>query len=83
MIVYTAVTTWIADKIKWTVTKISTWIVVVSIVITAFSAFPSWPSIWLHTLNVPLLILALAQAHHEGRRSVRYPEPSKTLGEIH
>jgi hypothetical protein len=50
-------------------TRISTWIVVLSLFITAFSAFPSWPSFWMHAANVPVLLLALIVAHHEGRVS--------------
>jgi hypothetical protein len=53
-------------------TRLSTWIVVVSIIITAFSAFPSWPSFWIHVANVGVLALALTAAHHErGERSDR------------
>jgi hypothetical protein len=50
-------------------TRLSTWVVVVSILITAFSAFPSWPSALLHLANVPVLALALWLAHHEGRKA--------------
>jgi hypothetical protein len=49
-------------------TRFSTWIVVVSIIITSFSAFPSWPSFLLHSANVLVLLLALVVAHHEGKR---------------
>lgn len=50
-------------------TRLSTWVVVASVVITGFTAFPSWPSFWIHLANIPVLALALWLAHHEGKRS--------------
>jgi hypothetical protein len=52
-------------------TRLSTWVIVVSILITAFSAFPSWPSVITHALNVPILAFALWLAHWEGRNEGR------------
>ena len=49
-------------------TRLSTWVVVFSIMITAFSAFPSWPSALMHIANIPILALALWLAHNEGSK---------------
>jgi hypothetical protein len=50
-------------------TRPSTWLVVVSIVFTAFSALPTLASFVLHVLNVGVLALAIWRAHHEGRHA--------------
>lgn len=38
-----------------------------SIVLTAFTAFPSWPSLWAHALNVLVLYAVIALARREGK----------------
>ena len=47
-------------------TRPSTWIAVAIALLTAFSAFPSWPSALAHLASWALLALALWQARREG-----------------
>ncbi len=35
--------------------------------LTAFTAFPSWPSLWAHALNVLVLYAVIALARREGK----------------
>ena len=38
-------------------TKLSTWVAVVSLLLTTFSALPTLTSLCLHAVNVPVLVL--------------------------
>jgi hypothetical protein len=55
-------------------TRLSTWLVVASILITAFAAFPSWPSFWIHVFNIFVLVLVLFVAHGEGRQDEKHKQ---------
>ena len=48
-------------------TRLSTWFVVVSVLMTTFTAFPSWPSAVVHVINIAVLGLALWLARNEGK----------------
>ena len=48
-------------------TRLSTWVAVGSIVLTAFTAFPSWPSLWAHVFNVLILYAVIVLARQEGK----------------
>ncbi|WP_156927838.1 hypothetical protein [Bradyrhizobium sp. Tv2a-2] len=49
-------------------TRPSTWLGIGSVVMTAFSAFPSWPSLSMHALNVGIIAAIIWQARREGRQ---------------
>jgi hypothetical protein len=48
-------------------TRPSTWLAVTVALLTAFSAFPSWPSAFAHLASWGILALALLQARREGK----------------
>jgi hypothetical protein len=49
-------------------TKLSTWIAVVSVILTAFVTLPTFHNLLLVGANIGVLALLIWVAHHEGRR---------------
>jgi hypothetical protein len=49
-------------------TRPSTWIAVLSVLITAFAALPTWPSFFIHVANIGVLIVLVWAARHEGKQ---------------
>lgn len=47
--------------------KVSTWMIICSVVLTTFMAQPTLASLIVHALNVLLLMATIWVAHHESR----------------
>ncbi len=47
--------------------KVSTWMIISSVLLTTFMAQPTFASLIVHALNVLLLIATIWVAHHESK----------------
>lgn len=68
---FSSIKTNLGNHFKAFLTNGSTWVVVLSVLLTAFTAVPYGYSIWIHLLNPFILAFALIWAHHEGRAAER------------